>query len=208
MIQICPVPSKWNDVYQRLLKFSDENECKPKQPPIPLILGGWAFSNDMEKQMRWRDTVEWSASNRCQILLDGLSESDFYVKDVLCDSEIGPTGGPIKRAWDFAKRIRPSEEQLESLLESVHSNWETIASTPLVAHTTPLAFSGEKARCLLVSANPKYQPEWGSWTELSEEESKRRRFTDFRARLNVQIAPHEVDHVIFNTQTWKDGGAA
>lgn len=80
------------------------------------------------------------------------------------------------------------------------ARWSEIAGERLAGITRPLAFTGEKGRRLLVSADGAAAPPWGGWSHLSEEESERRTFTNFRAAINMVIVPHEVDHVDFTTE--------
>jgi len=47
-------------------------------PPKPLILAGWAYSNDIEKKKRWEETVDWATKNECQGLLKNIADEDFY----------------------------------------------------------------------------------------------------------------------------------
>jgi hypothetical protein len=65
--------------------------------------------------------------------------------------------------------------------------------------TRPVAFTGKKARRLLVQAEGEAIPPWGGWFDRSTEEAKRRTFTRFRSAVNKAIAPHEVDHIDFVT---------
>jgi hypothetical protein len=54
----CPLPIKWNEIYKIISKENIENK-----PPIPLILNGWVYTNDYEKENRWKNTVEWIMYN-------------------------------------------------------------------------------------------------------------------------------------------------
>ncbi len=60
MITICPLPPDWALIYQRLSELARIADQSIPPPPKPLILAGWAYSNDLEKQARWRETVEWA----------------------------------------------------------------------------------------------------------------------------------------------------
>ena len=73
--------------------------------------------------------------------------------------------------------------------------------------TRPLAFTGEKARRLLVFADAAFTPPWGGWSYLSKQETERRTFAHFRAAINKAIAPHEVDHIDFTTDENAEQGA-
>lgn len=77
-MKICPTPQIWNTVYNQLVEYSQKHICKPSEPPIPLILAGWAFSSDDEKKLRWENTVEWAEDNGCSEILDSIQDDDFY----------------------------------------------------------------------------------------------------------------------------------
>jgi hypothetical protein len=63
-----------------------------------------------------------------------------------------------------------------------------------------VAFTGKKARRLLVQAEGTATPPWGGWSYRSPDEAKRRTFTRFRSAVNKAIGPHEVDHIEFITK--------
>ena len=103
------------------------------------------------------------------------------------------------RPWDFKSKDRPSPEVLEKEMKTLQTRWSEIVGKELSRITQPIAFTGVKARRLLVKADVTSNPPWGGWTYLSSIESKRREFTRFRASVNKAIAPHEVDHIDFIT---------
>jgi hypothetical protein len=78
MKRICPNPMPWNEAFKRLTEFAQLHPCAPPSPPKPLILAGWAYSNDVEKMRRWEETVAWAAKNGCANLMSGIPDSDFY----------------------------------------------------------------------------------------------------------------------------------
>lgn len=156
------------------------------------------FTNDVEKRMRWQETIAWAGANGCSPLVEGIREEDFYqVHEPTAYDEIGPLGGPCYRPWDFEAKTRPSHEDIVKHLNYLKSYWPDIASPELAALTSPLRFTGRKKRLLVVSAQFRTEPPWGSWIDLSPVESKRRLFTRFRSAVNKAIAPHEVDHIDF-----------
>ena len=101
------------------------------------------------------------------------------------------------RVWDFELKSRSSSEQIAQFMESLLSCWSQIVGKKLASTTRPLAFTGGKARLLLVLADPVVTPPWGGWSHLSTQESERRTFTHFRAAINKAVAPHEVAHIDF-----------
>ncbi len=199
MKRICPNPMPWHQTFERLTNYARLYPCTPPSPPKPLILAGWAYSNDVEKMQRWKETIAWAQNNGCTDLVAGIPDGDFYFVEKPTTFTIGPLGGPIYRAWDFKAKSHPSPEQIAELMDILLSHWSEIVGDEIGTFTRPLAFTGEKARRLLVFANGAYAPPWGGWSYLSTQESERRTFTRFRAAINKTIAPHEVDHVDFTT---------
>jgi hypothetical protein len=197
--RICPNPSRWSDVFEQLLEYAEAHAC-PTQPPKPLILAGWAYTNDTHKMRRWRETVDWASANGCEDIVKGLSDNDFYEIEEPTNYSFGPMGGPCYRPWDFIAKVRPTKEELTKCFEYMSAHWADIAGSRLASVTRPLTFTGKKARRLLVQAEEKAVPPWGRWTYLSTDEQERRTFTRFRAAVNEKIAPHEVDHIEFVTE--------
>jgi hypothetical protein len=65
-----PIPTAWARVHKAMRKYSEVNVCNPQNPPSPLILGGWAFSTDLQKIERWEDFKLWAKTNGCLELVD------------------------------------------------------------------------------------------------------------------------------------------
>jgi len=200
MKRICPNPMPWHEAFERLNKYAQSHHCTPPSPPKPLILAGWACTNDVEKIQRWEETVAWAAMNGCTKLVSGISDQDFYFVEKPTSYVVGPLGGPMYRAWDFKVKSRLPSEQITQFMDILLSRWPEIVGSKLASVTRPLAFTGEKARRLLVLANSTVTPPWGGWAHLSTKEFERRTFTHFRAAINKAIVPHEVDHVDFITE--------
>jgi hypothetical protein len=199
MKRICPNPMPWNEAFTRLTKFAKAHPCTPPSPPKPLILTGWAYSNDIEKMQRWEETVAWATDNGCSEVVTGIPDHDFYFVSEPTTYAIGPTGGPMYRPWDFDSKLRPSSEDVARHFEMLKSRWSEIVGLELAHITHPLAFTGEKARRLLVQAQYSASPPWGGWVCLSSVETERRTFTRFREAINKAIALHEIDHIDFIT---------
>jgi hypothetical protein len=199
-MRICPQPVIWHQVFERLQAHAHRHACVPAHPPIPLILGGWAYSNDTEKLHRWEATVQWADKNGCSDLLKDIAEDQFYCVESPTTYTVGSMGGPMYREWDFQPRNKPDVEILDSLLKVLRSRWVEIAGPEISSITQPIQFDGAKARRLVVLAKSSATPPWGAWTKLASDENKRRSFTRLRASVNAAIAPHEVDHIDFQTQ--------
>jgi hypothetical protein len=133
MMNICPNPVRWNAVYEALML-----ECSrrgiPSAPPRPLILAGWAYSNDVEKADCWKATIDWAEQY-------GISEitriepKDWYCVDHPSSLEIGPFGGPTFLPWRFEPAEPPNP--------SIPDYWEEIAQVgSLVVSAGPAAALG------------------------------------------------------------------
>ena len=153
----------------------------------------------MEKMQRWEDTVAWANSNGCLEFVTTISDNDFYFVSEPTSYTVGPAGGPMYRPWDFDTKLRPSSEEIARHFETLKSRWSEIVGLELAHITHPLAFTGGKARRLLVQAECSANPPWGGWAYLSPVEAERRTFTRLRAAVNNAIAPHEIDHIDFTT---------
>ncbi len=195
--RVCPQPSRWNDVFMKLVEYAEKHSCKPRQPPVPLVLAGWAYSNDVEKMQRWTETVRWASTNGCAAIVQDVADIDFHRSEKPDGRPVGPLGGPCHRPWDFESKVRPTTEELATHLEHLLAHWADIAGPDLAAVTRPVTFTGKKARRLLAQAEKAASPPWGGWSHRLPEETKRRTFTRFRSAVNEAIAPHEVDHIEF-----------
>lgn len=199
MNRICPNPMQWHEVFERLANYAQSHLCTPNVPPKPLILAGWAYTNDIEKMQRWKETVAWAEKNGCSNLVSSIPAQDFYFVEKPSSYMIGPLGGPMYHTWDSEAKSRPSPEHLARIIDTLLSGWLEIVGSKIGSMTRPMTFTGEKARRLLVFADASYTPPWGGWSYLSKQESERRTFTHFRAAINKAIAPHEIDHIDFTT---------
>lgn len=78
--RVCPMPQRWNELYQIL------PDRQPKgtgwEPALPLILAGWWASSDHEKQERLELHVRWAqdhgAFERIANFLHSLPEHDWH----------------------------------------------------------------------------------------------------------------------------------
>lgn len=98
MIRVCPNPMPWMSVHERLKEHARITGAA--EPPHPLILGGWNYTNDLEKQKRWSETLEWAQANGCTEATV-LDNDDYYFVETVTTYDIGPMGGPMLREWDF-----------------------------------------------------------------------------------------------------------
>jgi len=167
--RVCPNPIPWNQVFERLASYAENCPCVSTSPPAPLILAGWAYSNDHEKMGRWEETVAWANVNGCAEIVDGIPDSDFYFVDNPSTYTIGPLGGAMYRPWYFEAKFLPSSDDLNWLLEILISTWTEIVGEELARATRSLAFSGKKVRRLLVYADANVRPMWGDWSHRASQ---------------------------------------
>jgi len=93
----------WHEVFERLTSYAQTHLCTPPLPPIPLILSGWVYSNDVEKMERWKETVTWAKNNGCADLIE-IPAGEFYYVDEPSSYTVGPLGGPMYHPWDFEEK--------------------------------------------------------------------------------------------------------
>jgi len=196
MKRICPQPRAWVAVHAQLRHAWERDRGSSDPPPVPLVLGGWTYSNDVEKLARWTETIEWAARNGYAALVADISEADWYAVDELSSYAIGPLGGPCYLPWSFELKTAPSHEACANALQSLNCTWKELVGPELAHRTAPLAFTGKKRRRLLVAADYNWMPPWGTWGELASGES-RREFTRLRLSVNTLIQPLHVDHIDF-----------
>jgi hypothetical protein len=57
--RLVPMPSQWNELYG-MLKNTRQKPSGGWEPPLPLILGAWHHSMPIEKQLRFKEHLEWA----------------------------------------------------------------------------------------------------------------------------------------------------
>jgi hypothetical protein len=83
MIFVCPNPIPWSDTYKALEAAWRKSGCVGSAPPMPLILSGWWYSSDRDKQDRWLDTIRWAKEHDLSHLIKELKEDEGYYTEVL-----------------------------------------------------------------------------------------------------------------------------
>lgn len=200
MTFVCPQAAIWFQIYERLQAAWIANGRLGNTPPMPLILAGWIYSSDVDKQDRWKATVRWAEVNNLSHLIPQLEPHEQY-----CTEHVTTSYPEQRYRLDrYTERERPTNESLAEALEILKKNWVVIAGDELATACRPTKFSGRKARCLIVTVTSNIQPPWGTWTELAGGPS-RQNFTDFRKRINDAIAPVVVDHIDFILGNSNDG---
>ena len=152
MKRICPEPVVWYQIYKRLSNHTRQHNA----PPFPFVLAGWLSSNDHEKQLRWDETLRWATENDCLEIVKDIADSDFYFVEQLSKWPLGE--GTSYLPYNFEPKLRPSSDDLDRTLIKLKINWSAIIEQDLASRTTPLKFTGKKARRLLVGGDPSYSP--------------------------------------------------
>jgi hypothetical protein len=192
---ICPKPDIWAELHRRLQEAATAKSGIPP-PPVPLILAGRAYSNDVEKRARWKETLAWADHHGLGALLSDIADDSMHMVSEPSTTKTGPLGGPLKFDWSFDPKPKVDAAQRDRAIKALQSNWGEVVGTELGAVTSPIRLTGAKGRRLLVLVTGHITPQWGTWTTLAHDES-RRAFTAFRAAINDAIAPLEVDHIDF-----------
>lgn len=190
MERVCPNPPVWNRIYQRLKAHWESLERRADEPPFPLILNGWVFSSDLDKQQRWDATVRWASEQGASNLIPELRDENWYSVEIL-----STTYDPGPSYSYHEPSPRPADDEAEAAFKRLSDQWPSVGSPEFTSATQPLEFSGDKLRRLLAWADEGIVPPWGTWTEIDPFHADA--FTSFRARVNAIIAPLHVDHIDF-----------
>src|SRR3990172_3370380 len=116
---VCPLPPLWNKIYRRVRSAWLKGGSQGSPPPVPLILNGWVYSNDLDKKRRWESTVEWARERGLENLIPEIEQSQSYMVTELTAYEVGPMGGPMYLEWDYSPKPTPSAAEIESALRSL-----------------------------------------------------------------------------------------
>lgn len=195
MIRICPNPTQWHRVYQRVMAAWSDCGSKPPEPPVPLILGGWAFSSDRDKEQRWGALVAWANERGLAHLIPLIPEDDWYCVRTYSTPPEWHYSGTV-----HPKQVRPSNVDLTRYFAQLKSDWIELAGPVVGLHTRPLEFTGRRRRRLLVLADARGAPPWGDWNTFRPS-ANRESFTAFRRAVNARISPHCVDSIDFRLST-------
>lgn len=75
------IPRDWQKVYE-MLAFKRQLPSGGWEPPLPLILAAWHVTSPLEKQLRFREHLQWAAENDQRGLLGkylrALREKDWF----------------------------------------------------------------------------------------------------------------------------------
>ena len=78
--RVCPVPERWNVLWEML---PGQGRVGPRgQPGLPLILSAWWHSSTSEKRRRVEEHIRWADEHGALAEVDGflrgLQESDWH----------------------------------------------------------------------------------------------------------------------------------
>jgi len=60
--RMCPKPQRWNELYG-MLKNTKQNPDGGWTPSLPLILAAWHDTMPIEKQLRFKEHIQWAFDN-------------------------------------------------------------------------------------------------------------------------------------------------
>ncbi len=194
-MEIFPGPRAWVRVHEQLIDFAKHQPCAPASPPGPMILGGWVWSSDIDKLERWREMRAWAEANGASHILDTVRPEEMFRVAVPSSYRLNEE----QVLWNHGRRVPPTTEDEQRHLSRLREGWTEIAGPAACDSTSPIAFTGRCRRRLLVRILDDRLPPWGAWDRIDTD--RRGHFTDFRKRVNAAIAPHEVDHIEFTTDS-------
>lgn len=78
--RVCPLPLLWKDLWELLPDRRQKGGGW--EPPLPLILGAWHYTSNLDKMIRLDEHLRWAAEHEClseaAVFLRGLAESDWH----------------------------------------------------------------------------------------------------------------------------------
>ena len=78
--RVCPTPQAWNELWEMLPNRSRVGSGW--EPPLPLILGAWWHTSNLDKMLRLRQHLAWAAEHgslpEIDVFLRSLEESSWH----------------------------------------------------------------------------------------------------------------------------------
>lgn len=86
---ICPNPERWKIIFETLCReYEKKYSCKLPStvveirnaggPPTPLVLNGWVFSSDLDKALRFTETIHWAEKHGLSNLISVEEKDKCY----------------------------------------------------------------------------------------------------------------------------------
>jgi len=191
MTFISPQPNTWYKIWLDLKAKWEQEKMTCSPPPVALVLSGWTMSNDYDKQERWQQTLRWADRNQMTELIPELQDDEKYFVET-------PSSWRPFEDHDYTNhpaKYKPTKEEIEKAIDTLKRNWRTYLGDTFAEQTKPLKLTGDKSRRLLVKVQSNYEPPWGTWTKIDE--NQKILFSNFRRQINSDIAPIEIDHIDF-----------
>lgn len=113
---VCPQPAAWARIHQALVDAWRRSGAQGDAPPVPLILAGWAYSNDSEKHSRWLATIDWASRVGLGSLIPELRSAEPYERAEFSTYAVGPGYGPMYLPWSFEPKPVPARQLLDAAL--------------------------------------------------------------------------------------------
>lgn len=76
----CPMPHKWEEIYERLKNYRNSLPNRERLPEIPVALTGiyWVGASDSVKKANWRKTIAWARKFGAEKLVRRIKLGDLY----------------------------------------------------------------------------------------------------------------------------------
>lgn len=78
--RVCPKPDAWNKLWELLPERRQIDSGW--QPSLPLILGAWAYTSNLEKMLRLAEHIEWADKHgnlpEAAAFVRKLTENDWH----------------------------------------------------------------------------------------------------------------------------------
>ena len=151
-----------------LLNAWKQNTRGKGPPPTPLILAGWNFSGDFEKNAVWEATKQWANEMNLSYLIPELTDKQSYfvtsMQSYSCASEY----------WNYCPREKPAKGEIDIAIKKLKDNWGSIVGPELAEITAPECFTGKKGvGCWLVRIlQPIHLGEPGQRNRLEKKEKR------------------------------------
>jgi len=75
------IPKDWNKLYQ-MLKNTRQKPSGGWEPSLPLILAAWHDTTPIDKQLRFKEHIQWASDNNqieeIGVYLRALKEDEWY----------------------------------------------------------------------------------------------------------------------------------
>jgi hypothetical protein len=78
--RVCPLPEKWNTLWQMLP--NRKRKGNSWEPSLPLILAAWHHSSNLDKMLRLKEHIKWAKEHdslkEIEGYLESLNEEDWH----------------------------------------------------------------------------------------------------------------------------------